>query len=763
MRTGSGISNICPARKTLLIILCSFILGHLQTTVYAQTSVGRPHLGLVLSGGGAHGIAHIGVLKVMEEAGLRPDYITGVSMGSIVGGLYSLGYSADSIEKILKAIKWKLIMSNNIPQNKVVYLEKDHFNNNIITIPLSSKKVKLPLGLINGQQIENMLSYYTWPAADINNFSDLPIPFMCLATDITNYRQVNLETGYLADALRASMSVPSVFNPIKIDSLLLVDGGLIRNFAASEVIQMGADIVIGSYVGFDVPSEDELETVSGILRQIALFRSHVDFEEEKNLVNVLIEPETRKFSIYDFENIDPLIKIGYEAALPFKTYFKKLADSLNRFGIQKPLSNILDKQTYVYDKIEIEGNKNFTDSQILGVLNIEPYEKVDRTMITDRIDLLYGRTWFDKVKYRIVPRNDSLILVVDCIEKPTSILYGSVYYDNYIQAGFVMRMSIKDLLTKKSVIKANSFISKYYRLNFNATQFIDNNQKIGLSLFFNSNNTPIPMLRLRGEIGNVVNINFNPGISVNKSFGLNHIMNIYLDYDYNSLRLRSDSDVPIKDISYNYLTEGYNYNINSVNNKHFPNRGTIFNLSAYTSKLQSVKIRTGIAKSVYESKNPGEFSFDRFFTIYGHFRHYFPVNSRLTFGLGSDVLFISKSDSLTARNNFYMLGGPDAISKRSISLIGFNANEIPVNKMAGLRGELDMRLWEKIHLNAISDFFAIQEPGRKSGLSFISGYGLGLGYMSIIGPLKIGLMRGNYSQEKYFKKTKGYLNIGFSF
>ena len=310
MRTGSGIIKICPAGKTLLFILYIIILSHVQTPVTAQPTAVRPQLGLVLSGGGAHGIAHIGVLKVMEEAGLRPDYITGVSMGSIVGGLYSLGYSADSIEKILKVINWKLIMSNNIPENKVVYLEKNHFNNNIITVPLSAKKVKLPSGLINGQQIENMLSYYTWPAADINNFANLPIPFMCLATDIKDYKKTDLKTGYLADALRASMSVPSVFNPIKIDSLLLVDGGLIRNFAASEVIQMGADYVIGSYVGFDVPSEDELETVSGILRQIALFRSHVDFEKERNLVNVLIEPETEKFQIYDFENIEPLIKVG---------------------------------------------------------------------------------------------------------------------------------------------------------------------------------------------------------------------------------------------------------------------------------------------------------------------------------------------------------------------------------------------------------------------------------------------------------------------
>jgi len=204
----------------------------------AQEISKRPSVGLVLSGGGAHGIAHLGVIKVMEEAGLRPDYITGVSMGSIIGGLYSLGYTADSLHKLLKMTNWKLVLSNKISENKVVFLEKAHFYHSIISLPLSFRKVMFPSGLINGQQFENTLSFYAWPAADINDFSRLPIPFMCLATDIKTFKTVDLRTGYLPDAIRASSSVPSIFTPIKIDSLLLLDGGLIRNFAASEVKEM---------------------------------------------------------------------------------------------------------------------------------------------------------------------------------------------------------------------------------------------------------------------------------------------------------------------------------------------------------------------------------------------------------------------------------------------------------------------------------------------------------------------------------------------
>ena len=139
-------------------IFCIFIFLN-PANILAQETTRRPTIGLVLSGGGAHGIAHLGVLKVMEEAGLRPDYITGVSMGSIIGGMYALGYTADSLQKLLNTINWEDILSNKIPENKVIFLEKNHFYNSIISLPLASMKVLLPSGLINGQLIENTLSF----------------------------------------------------------------------------------------------------------------------------------------------------------------------------------------------------------------------------------------------------------------------------------------------------------------------------------------------------------------------------------------------------------------------------------------------------------------------------------------------------------------------------------------------------------------------------------------------------------------------------
>ncbi len=751
-------------QKLFLTICILFIFSFSESTdANAQKVPVRPRIGLALSGGGAHGIAHIGVLKVMEEAGLRPDIITGVSMGSIIGGMYSLGYSADSLQKIFKSLNWKLILSNKISENKVIFLEKEHFANSAIALPLSSRKVMFPSGLINGQQVENVLSFYSWPAADIYDFSKLPIPFMCVATDIVNFKIVDLKKGYLSDAIRASFSVPSIFTPLMIDSVLLMDGGLIRNFAASEAKDMGADIVIGSYVGFNGYKADKLQTVSGIMEQIAMYRSLTDFESQKKFVNVLIRPNMQKLSIFQFDNVDSLIQRGYEAALPYKEYFRKLADSLNNIEPQKPLKPILDKKTYTFSQIEITGNKSYSYQQILGVLDIKPEQKVDKYMLADKIELLYGKAWFDKVKYRVINKSDSLILNIDCIEKPPAMLYGSVHYDNSLLSGLILGFSLKNFLTQRSVINFNSRIGQYFRFDLSYIQFIDRNQIFGLSANLYADNTLLPLLELRGDKGEVISRNFTPGISLSKRMGLNSMMSISENYENLNLILHYISDARLKNFLYNYITSTYDYRINTLDTKYFPNNGTLFNFSASTSKLKSAELKTDTSKVDFTRTHSGEFSFERFYSLHSSVDYYFSPPGKMTFSIGGDFLLISRSDSITAQNNFYSLGGIESVNKRSIPMVGFQPNEIPVKMLAGFRANFDLKVIEDFHLNFMANIFAIQEVNRTNGLSLLSGIGVGAGYMSIIGPIKIGLMYGDYKKEAYFNKIKGYISIGYNF
>jgi NTE family protein len=747
--------------RTGVILLSAFILHNPE--VPAQESGDRPHIGLALSGGGALGIAHLGVLKVMEESGLRPDFIAGVSMGSIIGGMYSIGYSADSILNLLHSIDLNGAISNKIPENKIIFFEKRHFQNSITSLPVSFKKARLPSGLSNGQVVENFLSFYAWPAADINDFSRLPIPFTCVGVDILTDRWIDLKKGYLPDAIRASIAIPSVFTPIKIDSALLLDGGILRNFPAQEVIDMGADIVIGSYTGFKRRDEKELQSLSDIVKQITMARSYNDFEQQKKLVRYLVVPDLKGLPSYDFSKVDSIYQRGYKAALPFKNKFTRLADSLNKFGFQKPPANILNKEFYTFYRIEINGNSNYSDRQILGVLDIAQGEQVNKYMLKEKIEMLYGKAWFDKIKYRIEPRNDSLLLNIECTERPKAMFYGALHYDDATGAGALLAFSVKNLLIPGSVFNLDSYVGQYYRVRALLLKYIDWKQKYSLAAEFHSENTRIPVLHLKNETGDVISRNFTAGLIIARRIGMNHNFNISGEFENLNLLPRYVSSSGLNNISYNYFTTSLQYRINTLNTKHFPDRGTILNISGSSSKLLSGIINTDVKKTAYDIKNPGDFLFDRFYVMNGNFRQYISAGKRVTFSIHTDAVYVSKCDSAISRNNFYLLGGIQTLSERSVPMTGYHSFEIPVKKAAGGGIEFDIEVFKDLHISLKSDLFAVQDIYREKGFSLMTGFGAGAGYMSVIGPVRIGIMYAKDTEEDYFKRVKGYISIGYNF
>jgi NTE family protein len=742
----------------MLLLLFSF-----QPLTKSQPIAARPKIGLALSGGGALGMAHIGTLKVMEEAGLRPDYITGVSMGSIIGGLYALGYSADSLEKMFKRADWNLILSNNIPENKVIFTEKGFFNNSIMALPVTFRKFQLPGGLIRGQLIESMLSYYAWPAADINDFSKFPIPFMCLGTDLVSCKKVDLRKGYLPDAIRASMAVPSIFTPVSIDTAIIIDGGFVRNIAVSELKEMGADIIIGSYTGFQRIKEDELQSVSGVLKQLSFFNSYIDYTEEKKLVDYLIEPNVKDLSATSFGNVDTVIQRGYKAAMPLKAQFKKLADSLDRIAPQKPIQNILNKKTFVFDRIDVKGNEINSDVQILGVLNLHPHERINKQELTDKIELLYGRSWFEKVQYRVVPKEDSLILVIDCVEKPKTMLYGSVHYDNSLRAGLIIGLSAKNPLFEGSMVDINTFIGQYYRYRAAYTQFVDKNQLFGLSVNFDGDFTQLPMMILRNQAGEVNMLHIVSGLSLNKRIGLNHMMTISAKYENLTLTPDYIDAEKLKRLGYDYLTLNYRNELNTYDTKYFPKKGTLVRVAVNTSKLISGVIKTQNYREEFDRVFPGDFSFKRNYSITGNVRQCISASSNFVFNLGGDVLFTYSADTSISPLNYFYIGGQDFTTEKSIPLTGFHSNEIPVEKMVRLALDADLSISDKLHLGFLTNICLAQEVSPDKKWSILGGFGVNAGYMSFIGPVKIGIMQGFSSVERYFSGFKGYISLGYNF
>ena len=251
--------------------LCALLLLTISITSYSQDTTpesSRPKVGLVLSGGGAKGAAHIGVLKYIEEAGIPIDYIAGTSMGSIVGGMYALGYTSDEILSIISEVDWDRLISDQVERKKISYERKYESRSQLLTIPFSvgtdkqelqsrSFKNSLPTGIVSGDNLINLFNSLSVGYSDPLDFNDLPTPFLCIATNVINGEADVLNKGVFSKSLRASMAIPVLFDPVKIDDILYADGGLVNNFPAEQCRAMGADYVIGVSMSPGLESDPE--------------------------------------------------------------------------------------------------------------------------------------------------------------------------------------------------------------------------------------------------------------------------------------------------------------------------------------------------------------------------------------------------------------------------------------------------------------------------------------------------------------------------
>ncbi len=215
------------------------------TSLQGWSQEDDPKVGLVLSGGGAKGLAHIGVLKVMEEAGVRVDYIGGTSMGAIIGALYSSGYTAHQLDSIFNETNFNILIQDELPRSAKTFYEKRDSEKYAITLPFDDFNVSFPSALSRGQNVYNLMSKLTLHLKDRQDFSKLPIPFFAVATDVETGEEVILDSGYLPQAISASAAIPSLFSPVMIDSRLLTDGGVVNNYPVAELKRRGQKLLLG--------------------------------------------------------------------------------------------------------------------------------------------------------------------------------------------------------------------------------------------------------------------------------------------------------------------------------------------------------------------------------------------------------------------------------------------------------------------------------------------------------------------------------------
>jgi NTE family protein len=397
------------ARKSALFVVFCLVLSTALPAQDAprQGEPGRPRIGLVLSGGGARGAAHIGVLKVLEEHHIPVDAIAGTSMGAVVGGLYASGLNARDIERVMTSFDWQSAFSDRPARTDLNFRRKLEDQNYLVKFPLGLKggRFRLPRGLVQGQKLTQILRGLTLPVAQIQSFDDLAIPFRAIATDIVTGDRVILDHGDLTTAMRASLSAPGVFAPVDSEGRMLVDGGLSSNLPIDVARAMGVDILIVVDCGFPLLERGKLVSVATVSNQmLAILIRHNTAEQRKTLkaTDVVIDPALGDFSSLDFTEHAKAMRIGEEAARGQAQRLAALSVPAEEFQriVDARAATRSDLPKIEFLRVEPESEK------YAGAIQSLFGDQIGKTVsvrgLTRRVDELYGQGNLEIFDYRLV-------------------------------------------------------------------------------------------------------------------------------------------------------------------------------------------------------------------------------------------------------------------------------------------------------------------------------------------------------------------------
>ncbi|MBX9407621.1 patatin-like phospholipase family protein [Pseudomonas baetica] len=403
-------------RRLLFCLLLGFLPLFVLASVHASESP-RPKVGLVLSGGAARGLAHIGVLKALEEQGIKIDAIAGTSMGAVVGGLYASGYKIDELEKLALQIDWQQALSDAPPREDVPFRRKQDDRDFLVKQKLSFRddgSLGLPLGVIQGQNLSLLLESLLAHTSDTRDFDKLPIPFRAVATDIANGEKVVFRKGHLPQVIRASMSIPAVFAPVELDGRLLVDGGMTDNIPLDVAREMGVDVAIVVDIGTPLRNRKQLNTVVDVLNQSITLMTRRNSEEQLAVLkpsDVLIQPALAAFGVTDFGKAQEMIDAGYRAT--------RILDA--RLAVLKPnepqdaelnAARSPGQRTPIITAIKVENNSKVDDDVIRYYIRQHIGEPLDLGRLHSDMGTLYGLDYFEQVQYRVVHKGQDHTLVI---------------------------------------------------------------------------------------------------------------------------------------------------------------------------------------------------------------------------------------------------------------------------------------------------------------------------------------------------------------
>ncbi|WP_116126307.1 patatin-like phospholipase family protein [Lewinella sp. IMCC34183] len=451
-------------KATLALLLTCMLC----TCVRAQ---GDTKVGLVLSGGGAKGYAHIGALRVIEESGVRIDYIGGTSMGAVVGGLYAAGYSADQLEQLLRSIDIMDELQDAVEREDRTIYEKLYNEKYLLSISMQDFSIQLPTALSDGQRVHDLFSNWTADVGHIRDFDDLPIPFLAVATDIESGDALVIEEGMLAEAMRASAALPGVLSPYELNGHLLTDGGVSNNYPAEEVKEKGMDYVLGVSVEADPLKADEISSVADLIMQIAFFQANRRNLEQYEVTDLDIKPALDGFTVLSFSDIDTLINAGYLAALELKPTLDSLAATQRANRSTRDTSDVQIPEYLNVGTLKISGSEELSDRQILSFFDDQLPGKISWEDFRQGLTDLHVTGRYANINYRweyIDEESEKVALELIFEQLPA---FGQqarlgLHYDPVYRANLLLNLTLFDQIVDNSTTSLDLIAGERLRYRF---------------------------------------------------------------------------------------------------------------------------------------------------------------------------------------------------------------------------------------------------------------------------------------------------------
>ncbi|MFV8441489.1 patatin-like phospholipase family protein [Flavobacterium sp. LB2P44] len=728
---------------TLLLIVLSSL------TVFSQAQK-RPKIGLVLSGGGAKGFAHIGVLKVLEEAGVKIDYIGGTSMGAVIGGLYASGYNANQIDSIFQATNFNELINDFIPRSSKNFYERRNDELYALVLPFNKMKIGIPEALSKGMYNYNLLSRITRNVRDVKDFNQLPIPFLCIGTNIETGEEVLLNKGNLAQAMIASSAFPSLFSPVEIDGKILVDGGVVNNYPIEEVRKLGADIIIGVDVQNDLLDRTQLKDATKILVQITNLQSIERMKRNVSDTDIYIRPDVTQYGVISFDKGKEIIRKGEEATFAVYEQIKKIVDESNPY--RKP------KLKFYSDSLQIgaiNSNEldNYTKEYIISKLKFKPGTKTCYDDLLKGINNINATQNFSAISYSLEPNKENVDLNISLTENGTkTYLKFGLHYDNLFKSGVLVNLTRKKTLFKNDIASLDVVLGDNIR--YNLDYYIENgfNLSFGFKSNYNQFNRniarEISSLNLEGLGINSINVDFMD--LTNQAYFQSLFVQKFLigggvELKYLKIKSETLSNVDPTIDNSNYLSLFGYMKFDSFDNKYFPKNGWYF-----TGDIQSYLLSSNYTGD-FKPFSIAKADFGVAASLFKNATVKFQTDAGFSFGQESVSFFnfILGGYGYNPLNNFKYLYGYDYLSVAANSYIKSTAT-------------VDYEFYKKNHVNFSANFANIGDRIFEIvdwiSIPKYSGYAVGYGLETVIGPVEI-----KYSWSPEQPKGFTWFSIGFMF